>query len=227
MLKEIINDHRSYHSKFQVDNLITYRSGLTVFGMYHQACREVWKRFRSIKNSMLSLDDLKCKIELQQDKIEKAKKPAKKRILENDLKRFKFAVFETEKSLKELQQEFAWFYSQCETLKPMLGELTEERRRELELEYHIADAKRKIAIDARTLPKPSKSNIEYIASFPKDVRDEIFNGMRDKKNLIKWLDEDETEAIKIEYREFDQKMLNDMSVVIDNIAIEYEEKIND
>ncbi len=48
-LKKLLNDHQIYHSDFQMDNFITIRSGETQHGQYKQALRELFKRYRGLK----------------------------------------------------------------------------------------------------------------------------------------------------------------------------------
>jgi hypothetical protein len=48
-LNELFADHQLYHSEFQMDNLITLRAGGTLYGQYKQALRELYKRYRGLK----------------------------------------------------------------------------------------------------------------------------------------------------------------------------------
>ena len=48
-LMKLLDDHQIYHSDFQMDNFITIRSGETQYGQYKQALRELFKRYRGLK----------------------------------------------------------------------------------------------------------------------------------------------------------------------------------
>jgi hypothetical protein len=48
-LKAMLDDHQKYHSNLQIDRFIIYKSGVTPYGMYKQALRELYSRYESMK----------------------------------------------------------------------------------------------------------------------------------------------------------------------------------
>ena len=48
-LKELLQDHQTGMSDFQDDYLVTARAGGTVYGQYKQSLRELYKRFRGLR----------------------------------------------------------------------------------------------------------------------------------------------------------------------------------
>ena len=63
-LRELLDDHQTGHSEFQDDYLITWRHGGTIYGQYKQALRELYRRFRGLRE--LSCDREKLQIEIRQ-----------------------------------------------------------------------------------------------------------------------------------------------------------------
>lgn len=185
-LKQLLNDHQTGMSDFQDDYLVTARAGGTTYGQYKQALRELYRRFRGLReliygdNGRKSLD-LKIKKLLRKlqdnglDDIEKEE-------IELKLKHRYLMIEESERAIYDTHREFTRFYQQAELLKEKIGELTPIRRRELEIEMWIYRIKEMAALDFLQFGRLQKRTIEFISVLPKDKRQDIYDLVFDEKN---------------------------------------------
>ena len=69
-------------------------------------------------------------------------------------------------NIKETQRELDRFVVIAKRLKDKLGEISLERRNELELESWREKARRMAAVEIMTMGRPSKSTMDFILSLP-------------------------------------------------------------
>lgn len=169
MLKKLLNDHQLYHSEFQQDNYITGRAGGTLYGQYKQALRELYKRFRGLREA--HCDRKKLEVEIEEclynsengDQFEQ--KYAK---IEHERKTMQRE--EIDRLIKDTAREFKRFYQQAKALKEQIGELTDERRKKLDKEMHVFKLKEMAVLDFVTAGRLSKQTYEFLMAFPKEDR---------------------------------------------------------
>lgn len=165
MIQELLADHQLYHSELQMDSFITMRSGGTQYGMYKQALRELFKRYRGLKEQyparellLLDIADLETTRDTR-EKVELAKK--------------RMSLDDCNRGIRDTEREFRHFLGQAQALKEVIGELTPERRNELDIEMWIFKAKESAAIDYITNRGLSKGTIELIQYMPPKIRAEL------------------------------------------------------
>lgn len=186
-LKEILEDHRLYHSKFQQDHFITKKSGGTVYGQYKQALRETYKRWRGLREGMCDKEKLLVEIDEQKELSEK-EEGFKQRHAEIEYKRKVMQMEETERVLKDTEREFKRFYQQAVMLKEKLGDISEERRERLEEEMFVYKLKEMMVTDWMCYGRNSAQTHELLCSLPYETRKEIVrltSGETDKERAIK------------------------------------------
>ncbi len=182
MLKELLNDHQLFNSDYQDDNFVT-RSGGTPWGQYKQAIRELYKRFRGLRESTCDLEKLEIEIE---EKAHSAKydEGFKRKYAEIEHKRKTMQKEELERTIKDTKREFKRFYQQAMVLKKQIGEVDDKRRYKLDEEMHVYKAKEMFIFDMNTMGKYSHQTYEFIMSFPHDTRIELMEQLKNEK-LIK------------------------------------------
>lgn len=183
MLQQLLNDHQLYHSDLQMDSFITMRSGGTTYGMYKQALRELFKRYRGLKEQyparellLLDIEELET-TQSKREKIELAKK--------------RMALDDMNRGIRDTEREFNHFYAQAKALKDIIGELTPEKRNKLDMEMWIFKAKENAAFDYITRGSLSKGTVELVQYMPTDIRIQIFKEITERdtaKNRAKILD---------------------------------------
>jgi chromosome segregation ATPase len=186
-LHELLRDHQLYHSEFQQDYIITLRAGgPTVYGQYKQALRELFKRYRGLKELYTSRELLQIDIEeLEQkettDRFENRRNQVR-------LAQKRMGMEDLEKNIQDTEREFKRFYQQATALKAQIGDLTDERRSQLDREMWQAKMQEMAAIDLQTIGRLSNNTYEMIGASPPEIRDPVLKMCANASKLIDWFE---------------------------------------
>jgi hypothetical protein len=163
-----LSDHRLFHSEFQMDHFITQRSGGTPYGCYKQALREWHKRYRGESEFRYNLGKLKIRLAAvgRKSPTSESGKEMRRLKLEFLSDRLSDAEFARKENLRELEH----FTDQCRQLKAIVGELTPERRAELDSEMYEFRAYSALALDYLAFGHPQRITFEMIQSLPPKIR---------------------------------------------------------
>ncbi|TET75198.1 MAG: hypothetical protein E3J43_08755 [Candidatus Heimdallarchaeota archaeon] len=191
-LKELLNDHQTGMSQFQDDYLVTTRAGGTLYGQYKQALRELYKRFRGLRELTCNNERLKIDIEELEFDLKSATGFPKRR-KEVDCKEKIMLMEESERSIKDTKREFNRFYQQATYLKEQIGKLTDEKRHQLDMEMWEFKIKEMAVIDLVTTGRIRNVTYEFLSSVPKDMKMRIAFEIRreNQDTLIDWYDDKE------------------------------------
>ena len=184
--QELIADHQLYHSNFQMDHLITIRAGGTTYGQYKQALRELYKRYRGLK-------ELYAERELAQIDAEELTELANGNTYDARRNRIRLAqkrmaLEEISKNIEDTEREFQRFYAQAEALKEQIGELTPERRAALDRDMWEYKLKEMAALDLATSGRLSLNTYEFIGACPPEMRKSVLRACADCKGLLEWFE---------------------------------------
>lgn len=170
MLNELLKDYNPKHSRYQISNYIIALNGRTKYGQYKQVLREIFPRVNNITQALAEIKILKEEISI-------AKEPN----FENFGKRYRIEIVKQQRKRVQLKQqrdmltiqlkEFKEFYSIALQLKEDLGELTEEKKEQLEKEYWTTTFKEKVALELACNGIVGQNTLETILSMPE--RNEI------------------------------------------------------
>jgi len=130
-LNDILNDHQTGQDDIQLQSFVL--GGRTPWGTYKQALRELYKRVRGIRDSQTELDLLLIDIE----ELENGQSPVdtfEYRRAAVKLRQKRGQLEEANRGLNDLKRECAIFYREARKLKEVIGEVTPERRTELDRE---------------------------------------------------------------------------------------------
>lgn len=207
-LQDLFNDHQLYHSEFQMDALITVRAGGTVYGQYKQALRELYKRYRGLKQlyselalSEVDIDELKSKYTVD---------PFEKRRNQINLNTKILNLDEAKKNIEDTEREFKRFYAQAASLKEIIGDLDDEKRDQLDKDMWIFKMKEMAAVDFITTGRLLNNTIEFIAASPIEMRKELLNSIRPDKqgSLIDWFETKNADPLPVkQIQDYDLKLL--------------------
>lgn len=191
-LNELFKDYEAGMSQFQDDYFVTAKNGGTDYGQYKQSLRELYTRFRSLRELFYSHEILKIEIneiyeKLKEgywgDKWEEAKQ-------EIELKRKLLAFEESVRSINETEREFNRFYKQAVYLKKLLeerhGELNEKTKENLEKEMWLFKIKEFAVLDFITVGKLGKTTYDIIATIPPEMKMKVLRELQDPKSLVEW-----------------------------------------
>jgi len=200
-LIQLLDDHQTGMSKFQDDYFVTTRAGGTLYGQYKQALREVYKRFRGLRQQIADNKRLKIDIEeLEFDIKELKQKITKKaefqwRKKEIDLQEKTMLTEESERAIADTKREFINFYRQVVYLKEKIGDLTDEKREQLDMEMWLFKIKEMACIDFVTSGRLRNSTFEFLHSLPKELKLKVLPEIKDHNKLVSWYENKEETII--------------------------------
>lgn len=185
-LKELLSDHQIYHSNFQMDNFITIRAGETQYGQYKQALRELFKRYRGLKELYISKELLQIDIDELSQKFSETSFEVRRTNI--NLTKYSMNMEDLKKNIEHTEREFRRFYAQANTLKKEIGELTPKKQNKLDQEMWIHKLKSMVAIDYITKGRIGENALTFIRSIPKEIRKPLLIEIKDQATLLTWFD---------------------------------------
>jgi len=213
ILQTLLNDHQTGMSKFQDNYFVTVRAGGTLYGQYKQSLRELYKRFRGLrqltsdnKRLLIDIDEAKYKSENETDEFAR-------RRAEVDYQEKSLLLEESERSISDTKREFINFYKQAVYLKSQIGELTEEVRDKLDREMWEFKIKEMACIDFITTGRLRNSTFEFINACPREMKLSISNSIKDHNNLISWYENKEEYHIPDALPDVDIPNLDQLEVI--------------
>lgn len=196
-LKELLNDHQLYHSDFQMDYFITVKAGGTPYGQYKQALRELFKRYRGLKQLyperellLIDIDELNDELGLYGvESVQTARNYDEERAAIK-LAQKEMALEDLEHNIRDTEREFARFYAQANILKEQIGELTAERRAALDRDMWQYKTRQQMAIDLITTGRFAPNTIEILGAVPSEWKKPLIDAIQFKskrKELVESL----------------------------------------
>ncbi|WP_028316694.1 hypothetical protein [Desulfatibacillum aliphaticivorans] len=193
-IQTYLQDHQKFASQFQLEHFVAVKNGGTAYGRYRQVCREIAKRSRSLKQldceRRILLIDME---ELEAHASSKDNAAARKSAITLEMKQN--ALEELDASIAGAQREMAVFKGLAAPLKAEIGELTDERRNELEAELWEVKLGHAAVLDVLTTGRVRRGTMEAVLSLPDESRDRIVSKVvTDSKNLLPWMNSKTGEA---------------------------------
>jgi len=193
----LLKDHQLYHSELQQDHFITRRSGGTIYGQYKQALRELFKRFRGLKELYYNKEKLIIDTEEMAELVEAEENKFEIRRKNLELEKFKYDMVELNKNIADTEREFKRFYEQAYSLKEIIGDLTDEKRRQLDKDMWIFKLKEMAYVDFISSGRLNENTIAFIHSLEKEDRLVTLAEVTDHDRLFSWYEnKDETYEVK-------------------------------
>jgi len=148
LYEEFFKDFQMFHSDFQIENFVLgEEQGVTVWGQYKQALRELHKRYRGIRDALYNIAKEQIEIEKLKRKRERllSTKPEdydlEVKLIDVEIERKEFNLIMMLKMMKDTEREADIFYSILLKLKPIIETKTPE---EWEREYWLERLKKDI-----------------------------------------------------------------------------------
>lgn len=183
-LGELLEFHQTGMSKFQHDNLVTTRAGLTLYGMFKQSLRETYKRVRGVREMSCDMEKLQVEIEEQEFIAKNDENEFKRKYAEIEWKRKLMQVEENERNYKDTVRTLNDFYSQAVYLKDKLGDLSPARIEELDVEMWDAKLKEMAVIDYISTGRLSANTYEFMHSLPSNIKMNMLEDIKNPDALI-------------------------------------------
>jgi len=189
-LQTLLADHQLYHSEFQMDYFITTKAGGTTYGYYKQALRELFKRYRGLKELLTSKQLLQVDIDELEHKIKSNNADEfEQRRSEIKLCQNRMGMEDLERNIGDTTREFKHFYNQALGLKEQIGELTDEVRKQLDEDMWRHQIKMMAAIDYIQRGRLGESVMSMLQSTPKGWRMPLVQEIKNADNIIKWFEQ--------------------------------------
>jgi len=198
-LKELLDDHQTGMSDFQDDYLVTARAGGTLYGQYKQSLRELYKRFRGLREITCDKEKLEVEIEEQEFIKDNDTDKFKQKYAAIEYKRKVMQLEESERSYKDTKREFSRFFKQASFLKEQIGDLTDEKRAVLDKDMWMYKIKEMVCIDWITQGRLGNNTFEFLNACPTKMKYELLTIIKDKDNLLDWYETKEDYLLPDKY----------------------------
>jgi hypothetical protein len=188
MIPAILADNQHFHSKWQIDNAITAKSGGTLYGCYRQACRETHKRWRGLRDQYyqiriaeLDLADMERSGDLDE----------RKRL---GIERKRLEIIESWQVIRDSEREFLRFVGQSLACRRALGladneSMPDEMRDRLDSEFWEYQVRCLAACDFITQGRLSKNVVELLVATSRDTRQRLTSAILSPdahESLVQW-----------------------------------------
>ena len=195
MLKELLKDHETGMTKFQDDYFVTGKSGITLYGQYKQSLRELYKRFRGLRE--LTFNRKRLDVDIAEAKYNSihAESDFDRQRAQIDSDEKTALIEESERVINDTKREFTNFYNQAVALKKQLGRLTKKKCEQLEKEMWAEKAVMGAACDMLTKGRIAEGTLDLIISFPKEMRSEVLLKIKNHDKIISELENIDTDFI--------------------------------
>jgi len=191
-ISNMLGDHHDLHSEFQIENFIIKSQG-DEWAQYKQCLREIKARVENIESD---------KIQLKILELNKTKKPPfwfkifKHKIIKIEGATGSDKLTSLKNTIKERERELECFVRIAEKLKDKLGDITAERRAQLEAESWKAKGLKMAALDLMSAGRISGQTLDFIFSLPKGSQLELFSKLSAKQPMaLLGFEPDEIRAI--------------------------------
>lgn len=171
-LSTMLDQRHLFHTDFQIDHFVIERAGISLWGMYVQALRELSVRLDSLRETFLMIRETEIDVEEDQEALKDAESFRKRRI-EIKLIRDRLKLESMNHSLRETRREFNRFASIALTLHDKLGDVTQKQMRELEVEHWTKKFANQISSELELTHTIGKSTLESLAVIPPEMKERV------------------------------------------------------
>jgi hypothetical protein len=179
-IKKLLEDFQELHSEFQIRNFIIGNEG-DDWAKYKQCLREIKARYDLIKKEKMQIETIEAKPKLNLIFWPSKVNIAKRKFIKISLRKQKQSLCDT---LKERERELNCFVEIAKGLKERIGDVTDERRQQLELESWTAKGRRMVKIDQILTGRVSHQTFEFVLSLPVQSQQSILEGVLPDKLML-------------------------------------------
>ena len=169
-----------------MDNFITVRAGETQYGQYKQALRELFKRYRGLKEIYVARELLQ--VDIDELKHKHSKTDFEIRRTKINLVKYRMDMEDLERNIEHTEREFTRFYAQANALKKEIGAMTSKKQNQLDQDMWLHKLKSMVAIDYLTKGRIGENAIAFIMSLSKDLRIPLLAKIKNHDELISWFE---------------------------------------
>lgn len=184
--RELLELHRPYHSELQIDHFITARAGLTTWGMFVQALRELNSRLEGMK----SLASERKLADIERRRHERTVRDVSADDLDREeagvrVEQAVMRIDSIDRNVRDTWRELERFYAQAVALRARLPvDLTPQVRDELERDRWVTLLTRTAALDIATSGRLSLGTLDSIWSLPVEERSKVLEVVRGDVGVV-------------------------------------------
>lgn len=186
-IEQLLADHQAGHSELQIDRFIIEKGNWTPYGRYKQALREIDSRHASLQ--AMREDAEIAELELR-SVLAWFRRLTRRGQIANARQRRKLEGIR--RVMATQQRELDRLVTLAAGLKEQIGELTDERRAELDAELWAVRTRAMLALDLFAGGRPSPGTAELLVALPEEIRQPILEDAREPSRLMRWLQDGPT-----------------------------------
>jgi len=193
-LTELLADFQPFHSEFQMDAFITVQAGYNnPYGMYRQALRELSSRHATLRKVFFTRR--KLAVDLREKRVTASGKAIEPYSPPDEFEKIRAEISvdeildemaAIERRLKDQEREFRHFFAQALHFKSLVGELTPERRIELDEEFWYERLRTRLAIEILRDGRPSVDLIHTFGHLKPSMRDRLGPEIQNPEAAVTW-----------------------------------------
>lgn len=165
-IQELLQYHRPSHSRVQMDNGITRKTGCTPYGMFKQSLRELSQRWIGLRGAALDLMEVEQQLSEPDDEGLRPKHHKLRLQLRRE------TILE---GMIATARETITFYEQAVALRAQLPtDLTDETIEQLELEYWHHWLKKQIALELEIQGRVNVGTLDLVVSMPQVIKEDLW-----------------------------------------------------
>ena len=180
-IRGLLADHQKYHSEFQLAYFMIASNGLTPYGMYKQCLRELDRRHSVLCDHSGERELLEMQLRERWWSPWLRRLSVRVRVAHT---RRMMQFRQLCESIKDCERETQQLYEHARDLKAQVGELTDERRRQLDVQFWQAKLRRIAAMDIASgtgVGEISRSTLDLLWSVPLEMRLDVLADAREGK----------------------------------------------
>lgn len=159
-LEALLADNRPFHSAVQIDRFILGEHGVTPWGIYRQALRELSSRWDAMKTDAIAIMEHREALEGSPGRVVGKMVRVKARS----------AIETIERTMRDRMREFLRFYAIASALRPRFDGLPEEVREALDVDEWAARARLKAGRDLIVYGQVGPETRDLIFALPPGSR---------------------------------------------------------
>jgi len=198
-LDELFSDLNTQHDEVQCDAFIT--GGRCRWHQYRQALRELYKRVRGLRSLYIARERNRAEIEILHAEMNGMQDGPEKRLKQLDVLEKSGFQEEADRSIRYTEREFNRFLAQVLVFRKEFGNLTEEEKRQRDLEGWAEEMRLKAAIDLAANGRISLNVIRNVIGLPAALRKQLTNEFKQPKRLLAWLDKQQDTTLALDHAE--------------------------
>ena len=182
---DMLADFQPYHSRFQIEQFILGAKHSTPWGTYKQTLRELHSRHDSLASAGVARELLVIDIEELSTKKTGGEYDARRDAVRLEAMRKSLAA--ADRNADDVRREYDVILARATELKAEIGDITDERRDQLEADFWYEKFRRDAMLDVVLTGRIGRSTFELILSLPMEQRRRLVESLQKPPRILAYL----------------------------------------